>query len=49
MRGAVYYWKTGKNPEASPYTSFPCLMNISRSADPQDSNFKWERFEGVNK
>jgi hypothetical protein len=29
--------------------SLAALMNISRSGDPQDSSFKWERFEGVNK
>jgi hypothetical protein len=28
--------------------SLAALMNISRSGSPQDSNFKWERFEGVN-
>lgn len=28
--------------------SLAALMNISRSGDFQDSNFKWERFEGVN-
>lgn len=28
--------------------SLAALMNISRSGDAQDSNFKWERFEGAN-
>jgi hypothetical protein len=28
--------------------SLAALMNISRSGDFQDPNFKWERFEGVN-
>ena len=29
-------------------TSLAALMNISRSGNPQDSNFKWDRFEGTN-
>jgi hypothetical protein len=29
--------------------SLAALMNISRSGDSQNSNFKWERFEGANK
>jgi len=28
--------------------SLAALMNISRSGDSQNSNFKWERFEGAN-
>ena len=28
--------------------SLAALMNISRSGDAQDSNFKWDRFEGTN-